>query len=262
MRPPRCWTQDAMACGIAAEAGRDPGAGAECAANQFLIGAFGDDAAMVDDGDAVAEALGLFHVVGGVEDGHAFGAQGLDHLKDAIARLRIDADGGLVHEHQARAVDDAGGHVEAALHAAGELAGRMVGAVFQRGPLEAPRDLLGEARAGEALVVAEGEEVFAAGEARVNGDFLGDPAEGLAGGAGAGGGAEDADLAGVGEDAAHDAADQRAFAGAVGAEQAEALARIEAQGNAIDGGERAKALDEIRDFNGKRGYGGEARLRR
>ena len=117
-------------------------------------------------------------------------------------------------------------------------------------------DLFGEARAGEALVIAEGEEVFAAGEARVNGDFLGDPAEGLAGGAGAGVGAEDADLAGVGEDAAHDAADQRAFAGAVGAEQAEALAGIKTQGNTIDGGERAKALDEIRDFNGKLGYGG------
>ena len=65
-------------------------------------------------------------------------------------------------------------------------------------------------------------------------------------------------LAGVGKDAAHDAANERAFAGAVGAEQAEALAWVEAQGDTVDGGERAEALDEIRDFNGKRGDGWRA----
>ena len=55
---------------------------------------------------AVAEALGFFHVVRGVDDGGAFVAQAFDHLEDAVARLRIDAHGGLVEQHKARAMDE------------------------------------------------------------------------------------------------------------------------------------------------------------
>ena len=147
--------------------------------HQFLFCAEGDDAAVVDDGDAIAEPLRLFHVVRGVDDRGARAAQGLDHFEDAVARLRIDADGRLVHEHDPGPMDDAGGHVEAALHAAGELAGEVFGAILQGSPLEAPGDRVGQLLAGEAVIAAKGFEVFFAGEAGVDGQFLRNPAEGL-----------------------------------------------------------------------------------
>ena len=50
------------------------------------------------------------------------GAQVGEHVVDAVAALRIDADGRLVEQHDARPVHDAAGDVEAAPHAAGELA--------------------------------------------------------------------------------------------------------------------------------------------
>jgi len=107
-----CW-------GRVTEAGDHLCGGGETVLDEGLVGVEGDDAPVVDDGDAVGEALGLFHVVGGVNDGHAAVAQGLNHLEDAIAGLWIDADGGLVHEDKARLMNEAGGHVEAALHSAG-----------------------------------------------------------------------------------------------------------------------------------------------
>ena len=39
--------------------------------HQFGLRAHGDHLALVHDADPVGELLGLFHVVGGVEDGHA-----------------------------------------------------------------------------------------------------------------------------------------------------------------------------------------------
>jgi len=84
--------------------------------HEFVAGAFGDDAAVIDDGDPGAEALGFFHVVGGVEQGHTVGAESLDHFKNAVARLGIDADRGLVHEDEARPVNDSGSHIEPSLH--------------------------------------------------------------------------------------------------------------------------------------------------
>ncbi len=93
---------------------------AEGLLHQLFLSPLGDDLAMIDDGDRVAQALGLFHVVRGVNDGGAFVAQTLDHFEDAVAGLRIDAHGGLVEQDEARTMDEAGRHVEAAPHAAGE----------------------------------------------------------------------------------------------------------------------------------------------
>src|SRR5690242_13386997 len=64
--------------------------------HELLARALGADLAAVDDPDAVAEALGLLHVVRGVQDGHAAGAELGDGLEDRIATLWVDAHGGLV----------------------------------------------------------------------------------------------------------------------------------------------------------------------
>ena len=104
-------------------------ASAERLADEVVARAEGDHFAVINDGDAIAETLGFFHVVGGVNDRHPFGAEGFDHLEDVVARLRIDTDGGLVHEHDAGAMDETARHVESALHAAGELLHGLVGFV-------------------------------------------------------------------------------------------------------------------------------------
>ena len=92
--------------------------------------------ALVDDADTVAEALGLLHVVGRVEDGHAALAQRVDRLEDGVAALRVDADGGLVEHQQLRLMQQTDADVEAALHAAGVVIGAVVGAVGQPDQLE------------------------------------------------------------------------------------------------------------------------------
>lgn len=59
----------------------------------------------VEDPDAVAQPLGLLHVVGGVEDGQALGAQRLDAVEDGSPALRVDADRGLVEDQEAGLVE-------------------------------------------------------------------------------------------------------------------------------------------------------------
>src|SRR5690606_27674139 len=55
--------------------------------------AFGDDVAPVDDRDPMANVFDLFHVVAGVDDGHAFAGQLPHRVEQVAAALWIDADG-------------------------------------------------------------------------------------------------------------------------------------------------------------------------
>src|ERR687888_44540 len=68
-----------------------------------------DDLALVHDRDAIAE-LGLVHVMSGHEDRDLLGLLELaDVAPDRAARLRIEADRGLVEEEDARGVHEAAG---------------------------------------------------------------------------------------------------------------------------------------------------------
>ena len=93
----------------------------------------------VDDRDAIAEALGFFHVMRRVDDRAAFAMQRLDALEDLVARLRIDADGRLVEQQQFGIVQDRGGQIEPPLHAAGIAAGAIALAIGEADEIEAPR---------------------------------------------------------------------------------------------------------------------------
>ena len=86
----------------------------------------GDDPAAGDHGDAVGELLGLLHVVGGEEDRLAEVAQARDHAPCLAAGRRVEAGGRLVEEEQLGVADQRDRDVEAALLAAGELAGALV----------------------------------------------------------------------------------------------------------------------------------------
>src|ERR1700680_1887851 len=65
-----------------------------------LIGsALGDDLAVIDDGDAVGDALGFFHVMGGEEDGDLLLLVEFRYVSpQLVAGLRVQADRGLIEE--------------------------------------------------------------------------------------------------------------------------------------------------------------------
>ena len=55
---------------------------------------------VVDDGEPVAELVGLLHVVRGEEDGLALAVQLAEDLPQREAALRVEAGGGLVEEER------------------------------------------------------------------------------------------------------------------------------------------------------------------
>ena len=81
--------------------------------------ALGDEAAGVDDADAVGELVGLLEVLRGEEDGHPELVVEPPHLlPHAGAADRVEAGGRLVEEQHVGVVHQRGGEVEAAPHAA------------------------------------------------------------------------------------------------------------------------------------------------
>jgi nucleotide-binding universal stress UspA family protein len=65
----------------------------------------GDDLALVDDGDAIAESFGLFDVVRGQQDGALGVAELLDDCVDFNADLRVEASRRFVEENHLGFVD-------------------------------------------------------------------------------------------------------------------------------------------------------------
>ena len=91
--------------------------------------------AVGDVGDLVT-ALGLVHVVGRYEHGHAVGGELVDLAPELAPRLRIDAGGGLIEQQQIGLRQNAGAEREALLPAAGQRAGELQLAPLQPQPLD------------------------------------------------------------------------------------------------------------------------------
>ena len=106
-----------------------------------------EHAAPIDDSDPLAEGLDLFHVMAGVNDGHAFGAQRPHAVEQMGPRLRIDAHRRLVEDHQARTVQQGHAEIQSAFHSAGKGFGPVVGPWSQPRALERLIDSLFEGRA-------------------------------------------------------------------------------------------------------------------
>src|ERR1700734_3239012 len=81
-----------------------------------------DDFSVIHDSDAIAKALGLFHVMRGKDDGAAGALELVDEIPEMAAGLRIEAGGGLIEKEQLGIADESGGHGKALLLAAGESA--------------------------------------------------------------------------------------------------------------------------------------------
>ena len=120
----------------------------------------GDDAAVVDDPDAVGEHVGLLEVLGGEEHGDAVVArEPCDLLPERAAALRVEPGRRLVQEQHARPVDERQREVEPALHAARVALHLAVGRVGQPDALE---QLVG-ARSGDPRAAAPAAPPAAAG---------------------------------------------------------------------------------------------------
>ena len=191
--------------------------------NELLRRAQGDEAAVIHDGDAVAEALGLVHVMGGEDDGAAGALQVIHEVPEMPASLRIEAGGGLVEEQQLGIADQRAGHGQALLLAAGKRAHAGIAFFFELGSGDdfVHRDAAME-KAAEKAEGFENRELFR--ELR----FLELNADALAqiGGMVTPVSAEKNDLAGIGSSQAFADFDGGGFACAVGAEQAEAFAGV------------------------------------
>ncbi len=98
-----------------------------------LRGALCQDAAVVDDHDAVGEVLGLVEVVGREQDRGTQRAQALDELPGPAPGRGVEARGGLVEEEQLGVADDAEGKVEPPPLPAGEGPHPGVGLLVQPG---------------------------------------------------------------------------------------------------------------------------------
>src|SRR5262249_25890830 len=119
---------------------------------QRLRRALGDDAAVVDDPDAVGELVGLLEVLGREEDGDALVLRKPAHLvPEGGAALDVQAGRRLVEEEDARAVDERQGEVEPALHAAGVALDAAVARLGQADTLEQLVRALAPALARERL---------------------------------------------------------------------------------------------------------------
>ena len=210
---------------------------------------------MVDDGQPPAEPVGLLHVVRGEDDGDAAALQRGDGVPQHAAGLRVEAGGGLVEEQHARVVHERARDHRPLLHAAGQgqrLRPRLVGELHLRQQAVGAGFPL---RGGEAEVAAVVDEQLAHGEVAVEVAGLGDhgdqPLRVLR--ARHHVDAVDGHPARGRPHEGGDAAEGRALAGAVGAEQAEGLPRLDGEGDAAHGLHRRRlprrgvGLDQVLD---------------
>ena|SRR5450432_1984203 len=98
---------------------------------QLARRAGGDDAALIDDGHAVAEAFGFLDVMGGDQYGFLVALEFFDDVVDFTAHLRVQARGGLVEENDLRITYQSHGQGEALFLAAGQLAVESIAFFFE-----------------------------------------------------------------------------------------------------------------------------------
>src|SRR2546427_2613064 len=130
----------------------------------------GDNLAQVDDRDALAELVRLFHVLGRQEDRHVLlPVKATQILPHRDPRLRVEAGRGLVQEQDSRVVHEAGTQVEPPPHPARVRVGPAVRGVLQLQDIEELLDALLNERVGHVIEPPDQPEVLAAR------GFSGDP---------------------------------------------------------------------------------------
>ena len=193
--------------------------------------------AVVDDRQAVAELVGLLHVVRGEEDGLALLVELAEDLPQRETALRIEAGGGLVEEQRGRTVHDRPRDHEALRHAARERGDRFRRPLAEAELLEQTRGLGPGRLRGHPEESAVEVEVLPHAERAVERVALGHHADHLLrrGGVLDHVDAADERPAARGDDPGGQHARRGGLAGTVGAEQTEDLALVHLEVEIVDG---------------------------
>src|SRR5215218_6484509 len=120
-----------------------------------------DDTTALHDDEAVAEAGGLLHVVGGQHQRLALVRERPEPVPHEMPRLRVEARGGLVEHDDLRIVDEGPRDQEPALHPTGELLHPGIYLVGELHEVEERVRPLQDRLPGEIVVPAVDEQVFA-----------------------------------------------------------------------------------------------------
>ena len=209
-----------------------------------LGGVDGQQATGGDDTDPVGEVLGLVEVVGGEQDRGALGGERADQAPEVAAGLRVEACRGLVEEEQVGSTDDAERDVEAAPLATAQADDPGVGLVVEADRGEHVGDVagvrVGLRGAGQRL--ARGQQVKASGRLQHDPHPVAPREPGPLRV-----GAEHPHVTGVPVAEPLGDLDGGRLAGAVRAEQGEALAGADVEVEPVDGGPPRVGLGESPD---------------
>src|ERR1700694_5088903 len=121
---------------------------------QLLRGSQSDDAAMINDGEALTQRVGLFHVVNGQQNRFAALVVFADDFPQEQTGLRVQASTRLVQEKDLWIVHHGAGDGEALHHAAGESTNHLIGAISELEALEKGFRTLGAFVRGKAEIGA------------------------------------------------------------------------------------------------------------
>jgi hypothetical protein len=207
---------------------------------QVQGGAVGDDDAVVEEDGARAELGDEFEIVGGDDFGDG---EGLEEVFEFAAATGVEVAGGLVEDEDGGLAGEDAGETDAAFFAAGEVMGEAVIEACQANLGEAFRDACGDFGRVEAELLGSEGDVFEDGGAEElivgvleeEADLAADGIEVVADG----GLAEDADgavLGGFFREQAVEMEQQGGLAGAVGADEADALVLGDGEADAAEGG--------------------------
>ena len=177
--------------------------------------------------DALCHALDFVEVVAGVDHRVALGGQLLHGVEQTLAAAGIDTDRGLVEQVQARRLQQADGEIQAALLAPGQAPGTALQLALQAGAGDAQLQAAGALGAAQAVEIGEQFEVLAHLQLGVEGQLLWHQAEAAL--------AVPADFALLQRQHAGQQGEQGGLAGTVAAEQAQALAGLQLQVDALQG---------------------------
>lgn len=216
-----------------------------------------DHFSVIHDRDAVAEAFGLIHIVGGEDDRASGGAELLDEIPELAARLRVETGRRLIEEEKLGVADEGARERETLLLSARESAdaGVLLFLELHEGNHVAHFTAFVEERAEQPNGFFDGELLRELRFLELNAEAFAEVA-GVLGPAAT----EDGDVTAVGGGESLADLDGGGFAGAVGSQEAEALAGAHVEVEAIDGDDIGVRLTECaeRERHGEAGArGGE-----
>src|SRR5579862_5128330 len=219
------------------------------AAQQRLESAHCDELAFIQNSEAVAQSLRLFHVVRRVEDRVALIAQAADDFQNLLTRLWIDSRSRLVEQNEFWPMYQRDRKVQAPLHAAGKNPDLRVAVSVQSDQCQQLVDTLTQLSVSHSIDAPEELQVLCRGKRGVQRYFLRCKTDHLANEKRilARAMTEQRRISRRGPVLRREHRNRGGLARAVGAQQAENLAFVDLEIQRVDGGDRAVTLGQAGD---------------